>query len=86
MEQFLTFAVLAIHKNTMKAHINKLQSEKMSLSLQLEEIVKEIVELQKETEQFAYILNEQKQEDLKKFLLTEEEASNEYIQSKYIHG
>lgn len=80
------FAVLAIHKNTMKAHINKLQSEKMSLSSQLDEIVKEIIELQKQTEQYGYMLKEQKKDDLRKVLQEEQEASSEYIQSKYIHG
>lgn len=80
------FAVLAIHKNTMKMHIAKLESQKRVLNLQLEEIVKEIVQLQKETEQYGYILEEQKQETLRKLLLVEEEASSEYIQSKYISG
>ncbi len=80
------FAVLAIHKNTMKMHIAKLESQKRVLNLQLEEIVKEIVQLQKETEQYGYILEEEKQETLRRLLLVEEEASSEYIQSKYISG
>ncbi len=80
------FAVLAIHRNTMKTHINKLLNEKITLNSQLEIIVKEIIELQKETEQYGYMLNEQKQEELKRMLLMEEEASSEYIQSKYIQG
>ena len=80
------FAVLAIHRNTMKAHIAKLQSEKIGLNSQLETIVKEIIELQKETEQFGYMLEEQKREELRAILLAEEEASSEYIQSKYING
>ena len=80
------FAVLAIHKNTMKMHIAKLESQKRVLNLQLEEIVKEIVQLQKETEQYGYMLEEQKQEELRRIILSEEEASSEYIQSKYISG
>jgi DNA primase len=35
-------------------------------------------------EQFAYILEEEKKELIKKILLAEEEASSEYMQSKYI--
>lgn len=78
------FAVLAIHRNTMKIHISKLEVERNSLNTQLEVIIKEIVELQKETEQFAYILEELRQEEIKRLLQVDEEASSEYIQSKYI--
>jgi chromosome segregation ATPase len=80
------FAVLEMHKNTMKSHIVKLQMEKNKLKEELELLIKDIIELQKETEQFGYILEEQKQEAIKKMLLAEEEEANEYIQSKYISG
>lgn len=80
------FTVLAMHKNTMKMHIAKLMQEKELLNKSLEILIQQIVELQKETEQYGYILEEQKQEAFKKILLMEEEASSEYIQSKYISG
>jgi len=80
------FTILAMHKNTMKLHISELESKKVTLNAQLEVLVQHIVELQKETEQFAYILEEEKKEALKKLLLAEEEASSEYMQSKYING
>ena len=80
------FTILTMHKNTMKMHIQKLNNEKNNINLQVENIIKEIIELQKETEQFGYILDEERKEKMKKFLLEEEEASNEYIQSKYIKG
>lgn len=80
------FTILAIHKNTMKLHVKKLENEKKNLSVQLDAIIKEIIELQKQTEQYGYILEEQKQEQLKRLLLVDEEASSEYIQSKYING
>ena len=80
------FAVLAIHRNTMKMYITKLEVEKNNLNTQLEVIIEEVIELQKETEQFAYMLEEQRQEEIKRLLLVEEEASSEYIQSKYING
>jgi len=80
------FMILTMHKNTMKMHIQKLNIEKNNINLQIESIIKEIIELQKESEQFGYILEEEKKERIKKFLLAEEEASNEYIQSKYIKG
>ena len=80
------FTILTMHKNTMKMHIQKLNNEKNNINLQVEAIIQEIIELQKETEQFGYILDEERKEKMKKFLLEEEEASNEYIQSKYIKG
>ena len=80
------FTILTKHKNTMKMHIQKLNNEKNNINLQVEAIIQEIIELQKETEQFGYILDEERKEKMKKFLLEEEEASNEYIQSKYIKG
>jgi len=70
----------------MKLHIADLESQKISLNAQLEILVKIIVELQKETEQFGYILEEERKEAIKRLLLEEEEASSEYMQSKYING
>ena len=78
------FMILTIHKDTMRSHISKLNSEKKGLHLQVQNVVKEIIQLQKETEQFAYILDEERKEAIKKVLLAEEEASTEYMQSKYI--
>ena len=78
------FMILSIHKNTMKLHIQKLNNEKGILNSRVDVLVKEIIELQKEAEQFAYILEEEKKEIIKKILLAEEEASSEYMQSKYI--
>lgn len=78
------FMILSIHKNTMKSHIQKLNNEKNILNSRVETLVKEIIELQKEAEQFSYILEEEKKELIKKILLAEEEASSEYMQSKYI--
>ena len=80
------FTILTMHKNTMKMHIQKLNNEKNNINLQVEAIIQEIIELQKETEQFGYILDVERKEKMKKFLFEEEEASNEYIQSKYIKG
>lgn len=80
------FSVLEIHKKTMKLHIAKLEAQKVILRSQLETIVKEIIDLQKEMEQYGYMLEEQMQEKLRKLLTMEEEASSEFIQSKYING
>ena len=60
--------------------------KKNSLLSQIANLVNEIVELQKESEQFKYILDEEKKEKFKKILAAEEEAASEYVQSKYIRG
>lgn len=78
------FMILTIHKNTMKMHIQQLNVEKNGIYLQIENIIKEIIELQKETEQFGYLLEEEKKEAMLKILTEEREASDEYIQSKYV--
>ncbi|WP_226896502.1 hypothetical protein, partial [Poseidonibacter ostreae] len=80
------FSVLQMHKNTMKLHISKLEIEKNKLKQEIDLLIKDIIELQKETEQFGYILEEQKQEAIRRMLVAEEEEANEYIQSKYISG
>lgn len=78
------FAVLQMHKNTMKEHVKKLEVEKKGFVTQMENIIKEVIELQKESEQYKYILDEIKQEKQLQILKAEIEASEEYVQSKYI--
>ena len=63
---------------------NTILTNSYILNMEVERISKDIIELQKEAEQFSYILEEEKKELMKKILLAEEEASTEYIQSKYI--
>lgn len=78
------FAVLEIHKATMKEKIYKLEIEKSKLLQIMVSIDKEIVELQKESEQFKYILTQEKKEKMKKFLKEEDNKADEYVQSKMI--
>lgn len=78
------FLILTIHKDTMKMHIQKLKNEINILNAEVEVLLKDIIELQKEAEQFSYILEEEKKEKMKKILLEEEESASEYVQSKYI--
>lgn len=77
------FAILTMHKNSMKLHLQKLSNKKNLLVIQEDKFIKEILELQKESEQFSYILNEERKELIKKILLAEDEAAAEYMQSKY---
>lgn len=78
------FVILTMHKDTMKLHIKKLEREKIKLIEELKKIVEQIVELQKEAEQFKYILEEQKVEARMAALKLEQETTEEFIQSKYI--
>jgi hypothetical protein len=75
------FAILQMHKNTMNAHIAKLKVIKNRL---VQKIDKANEELLKESEQFSYLVQEQKKIELKELLKQEEEATNEYMQSKYV--
>ncbi len=78
------FLILQMHKNSMKIHKTKLEARKKNLQSRYEVVVKELIELQKESEQFNYILEEEKKEKKKKILASEEEAVSEFMQSKYI--
>ncbi len=77
------FRILAIHKNTMKSHIVKLNQQKISLVSQIENYNKIIVELNKEMEQFKYIKEQQAKEKFKKILKAEDEAAAEYVQAQW---
>ncbi len=78
------FRVLEIHKQTMKEHIIKLSQNKEHLKKQIEHYDGLVVNLNKESEQFNYILQEQKREKLKEIEKQEEIVSAEYMQAKFI--
>ena len=78
------FAILQIHNNTMKAHIVKLNVIKNRLIQKIDKANEELKELLKESEQFSYLVQEQKKIELKELLKREEEATAEYMQSKYV--
>ncbi|WP_419771287.1 MAG: hypothetical protein ACNI3C_05730 [Candidatus Marinarcus sp.] len=77
------FAILQIHKDTMSAHIVKLQTVKKALNKKIDKLNEEIIELLKETEQYKYLVEEEKKLKVIEQLKKEEEATNEYMQSKY---
>jgi len=77
------FRVLAMHKNTMKSHILKLNQQKSHFLKEIEKFDKILVELNKETEQFKYIQDQIKKEKVKKILKVEEEAAAEFVQSNW---
>ena len=78
------FRVLQIHKETMKEHMIKLGQKKLHLLKQAEQYDHLIIGLNKESEQFNYILKEQKKQKLKAVSKQEEIVSSEYMQAKYI--
>jgi len=78
------FRVLEIHKDTMKEHMIKLSQNKEHLKKQIEHYDGIIINLNKESEQFNYILQEIKREKLKEIEKQEEIVAAEYMQAKYI--
>ena len=80
------FRVLQIHKDTMKDHMIKLNQNKSKLKKQIEYYDTLIIGLNRESEQFEYILKENKKEELKRILKDEEIVASEYMQAKYIQN
>ncbi len=78
------FKVLEIHKNTMRSHILKLEQRKSYLLREVEKYNKIIIELNKETEQFKYIKEEEAKKAFKLQIKVEEDAAAEYVQAKWI--
>jgi hypothetical protein len=78
------FKVLAIHKNSMKFEIAKLERDKKILEVKITALDKVIVEYQKEIEQYGYILKEETKKRLKKEEKNDEMVASEYMQSKWM--
>lgn len=78
------FRVLQIHKDTMKEHMIQLGRKKLHYLQQVEHHNSTIVDLNKESEQFHYILQEEKKEKLKQITKQEDVTSAEYMQIKHI--
>lgn len=77
------FKILEIHKNTMKSHIMKISQKKSHLLREVERYNKIIIELNKESEQFKYIQDEENKKALKQIIKLEELAAAEYVESKW---
>jgi len=78
------FRVLEIHKATMKDKIVQLGQQKLGLLQQIDQYDQKIIALNRESEQFNYILQEQKKEKLKEINKQEELIASEYMQVKFI--
>jgi len=78
------FRVLEIHKNTMKENILRLLHSKENLYEKIKIYDSSIIILNKESEQFKYIPEEEKKEKLKEITKQEELIASEYMQAKYV--
>jgi hypothetical protein len=78
------FKVLAIHKNSMKFEIGKLEKEKKTLENMVVGFDKIIIEFQKELEQYGYILKEETKKRLKQEEKNDEMVASEYMQAKWM--
>jgi hypothetical protein len=78
------FKVLAIHKNSMKFEIAKLEKEKKMLENTVAGFDKIIIEFQKELEQYGYILKEETKKRLKQEEKNDEMVASEYMQAKWM--
>ncbi|MCK9162394.1 MAG: hypothetical protein GX118_06280 [Arcobacter butzleri] len=78
------FAILEIHKATLKDKITIFEIQKSNLYKLILNVDVEIANLQKESEQFKYILNEEKKKKIKQFLKDEDIKADEYMQTKMI--
>ncbi|TLS72477.1 hypothetical protein FE246_03555 [Aliarcobacter thereius] len=80
------FMILAMHKDGLRFEVNKLLKRKDDLLKQVEVLFLEIIDLQKESEQYKYILEEEREELRKAKLHDEMILNEEFIQSKYIRS
>ncbi|MEA3314510.1 MAG: hypothetical protein U9Q30_01475 [Campylobacterota bacterium] len=78
------FVLLQIHKETMKEHIQKLSQNKIELKSKIDGYNTIIVTLNKESEQFSYMLEDIRKEKLKEIEKQEEIVASEYMQAKYM--
>jgi len=80
------FQVLEIHKSNMRNYMVQLGQKKLELLKRVEYYDNIIVELNKESEQFNYILQEQKKAKLKEIAKNEDLVAAEYTQAKFIQN
>ncbi|MBL3520347.1 hypothetical protein ACNSOP_05155 [Aliarcobacter lanthieri] len=80
------FMILAMHKDSLRFYMQGLLVKKNTLVKKIEELLSEIIELQKESEQYKYILEEEKKEKNKILMDMQALESEEFIQSKYIRA
>lgn len=77
------FKVLAIHKDSMRFEQNKIKNQKRLIEQKIEAINTKIVSLNKELEQFKYLIEVDKQEKRKQQEKNEELVASEFVQARW---
>ena len=77
---------LQLYKENIKDYMVELHKTKIELKKTLEYFDKTIMALNKEYEQFNYLLEEQKREKLKQIQKDEDLVASEYMQVKFIQN
>lgn len=77
------FEIISVYKKSLKMHIATLNKEKIKKNKEIENLIDKIIELQKEVEQYGYLIDEEKTKKVKEFLKNEANLIDEFVQSKY---
>jgi len=77
------FVMLSIHKNYLKEELKKLHYRKNNLKSNILALDKDIVELNKESEQYDYILKQMYKQKLKEIEKKDRLIAEDFIQAKF---
>jgi len=80
------FVMLSIHKNYLKEELKKLNYRKNNLEKNIEELNKDIVLLNKESEQYDYIIKQILKEKIKLQERKDRLITEDFVQAKYVRG
>jgi chromosome segregation ATPase len=78
------FVMLSIHKNYLKEELNKLNYRKSNIQKNIDELNQDIIQLNKECEQYDYINKQFLKERLKEIERKERLIVEDFVQAKYI--
>lgn len=78
------FKILAIHKNTLKNNREKLTIKKNILQKKINQLDNELIENNKEIEQYKYLLQMEKVKKMKQDLKNEELVASDFVQARWM--
>lgn len=79
------FKILAIHKNTLKNNREKLIIKKNILQKKINQLDNELIENNKEIEQYKYLLQMEKVKKMKQDLKNEELVASDFVQARWMN-
>lgn len=79
------FKILAIHKNTLKNNREKLTIKKNILQKKINQLDNELIENNKEIEQYKYLLQMEKVKKMKQDLKNEELVASDFVQARWMN-